>query len=472
VKVHTINRMCAIILAALVGLPTFAQTPDRATNALIDAVFRETEHNKSEILQKLRPTLSDREKAVLDQLRFTIDRNSWNIAEVYADVGVVNVSMGFVIHVNMINGAMAFEIYESTRTNRTSNLTRPIDFANYYVDALAANRRAEMLGRQAVPVKSYFQWLGMTAAEISALKARLDGDPRYLQTLAMVNNGNLAMALAHELGHHALGHIPVRSPLNPKDEAAADAFAFKHVVKAGYPPILALGTFMMFDRFERRDGPEPIATDHPPALCRWFRALSSGWAAIKDDRDLLAEFERRGRSGEVERMNDLIEDGERQFAEKCPIASYELCDVVARHMSGPPSAFVEERGEPKGQGSWRAKSAMPNAACYVRLRDSSVRTQHEFSCIVNSRNHEPVVQKYHDAAVGELTACIGQMRNAARWTRTPVEDNDDDEVTTGQEWALAEGPANYRIKIETTRKKATPEFFNYLLIEYTLRNGQ
>jgi hypothetical protein len=457
-----------IFLAARAG----AQTPDSGTNAIIDGMYREADHNRSEILQKLRSVLDDREKAVLDRVRFTINRNAWNLFEVYADTNVVNVSMGFIIHVNMINGALAYEMYDSTVQNTTRNLGRPIDFANYYVDTLVANSRAPLLGRPTVPLKSYFQWLGMSASEISVLTARLNADDRYQRLFALVNEGNLAMVLAHELGHHVLGHVPVTRPLGPPEEAAADAFAFKHVAKMGYPPMLALGTFMLFDRFERRGGPEPLTTDHPPALCRWFRAMTAGWTAIKNDPELLAELGRRGRAGDVDAMNDLLKKGERQFAEQCPSASHGLCDLISRHLSDPPRTFIAERGALLDPGKWDAKYEMPNASCYVRQRQAGRQVKHGFSCVINSRNSQAVVDKYYDDTVNEIAACVGRMASAGRWSRDSDEDDDDGERTFRQEWSFTDGSTRFAVDMEKIVNVTKQEFHNYLVIEYAAPTGQ
>jgi hypothetical protein len=180
----------------------------------------------------------------------------------------------------------------------------------------------------------------------------------------------------------------------------------------------------------------------------------------------LAEYQRRGRSGEIAQMNALLAKGEASTAQLCPVAAPDLCGLITRYLRMPPGAFVADRGELMRSGYWHATTTMPSASCYLRQQDRTTKTAYRFSCVINSKNGDAVVQKYYTDSVKDIDACVGRMGTASRWNRTPVNlySQDDDETTTGQDWSLTDGSASYDIEVD---KITSPtESYNSLAIEF------
>lgn len=96
-------------------------------------------------------------------------------------------------------------------------------------------------------------------------------NPRAADHREVLINGGLRFILAHELGHHILGHarMPPSSSQESRDrERAADSFALKVVGKAGHSPleaVMALGLLAALDDFSARS---PTEATHPAGKAR------------------------------------------------------------------------------------------------------------------------------------------------------------------------------------------------------------
>ena len=85
----------------------------------------------------------------------------------------------------------------------------------------------------------------------------------------------IAFILAHELGHHLLGHVKKRSGDTYEREKAADEFAMQLFVKANMPWEASIGTFFVMAFLNDKVPFAPNAKKHPHPFCRWVELYVS-----------------------------------------------------------------------------------------------------------------------------------------------------------------------------------------------------
>ncbi len=101
-----------------------------------------------------------------------------------------------------------------------------------------------------------------------------------------LDDGEIAMMLAHEMGHLLAGHRHDDAAIDPESSAEqdarqaeiarsqeleADALGMDLVLRAGWPIEDVLG---FFDKLAARESPATFSPSHPPARLRFERALS------------------------------------------------------------------------------------------------------------------------------------------------------------------------------------------------------
>lgn len=91
-----------------------------------------------------------------------------------------------------------------------------------------------------------------------------------------VKYATITFIVAHEIGHHLLGHTKDKeSGETYERERAADAFAVQLLRKAGIPPDLTIGTFYVLAFLSYKAPFTPNATKHPHPFCRWAELFAS-----------------------------------------------------------------------------------------------------------------------------------------------------------------------------------------------------
>jgi hypothetical protein len=127
--------------------------------------------------------------------------------------------------------------------------------------------------------------------------SRIDNEPvRHKQEIAMVLNA-LAFVLAHEVGHHVLGHydkpIPDDMDARRKMEGDADAWALQRCVQAHFSPLGGALAVM----FEYYTTPQPIRheeeVNHPADVRRLHAIFEAMIGALPEFR---ADIEKKGAS--------------------------------------------------------------------------------------------------------------------------------------------------------------------------------
>jgi hypothetical protein len=301
----------------------------------------------------------------------------------------------------------------------------------------------------------------------------LNSDIVYQQAQSLVLISSLAFVLGHEFGHNVLNQFDtennyqLRRPPNPEDEAAADAYGFQIVVRAGMSPFFALGIFMLLDAFERDPGGPPFAGDHPPALCRWGRAMVAGWNGVKDDPAFWVQVRARGREEEAKKVEPAVRAIEDQLSVNCPtgVNAGNICLLVEKFLMESADAFTADRGEALKPNKWRSRSRFPNANCYQGERDQTF----TFSCIINSDGKLPDVQAFYEGVKPQLGACLARHGGPGSWGVKSVLTNDGDETVNGVGYSRASATGTYEIELDTTTERDDHTSYNYLRVDYNPR---
>lgn len=100
---------------------------------------------------------------------------------------------------------------------------------------------------------------------------------------------SLAFFVAHEIGHHLLGHlqIDVHTAADAKrvrdQEYAADSFALDLIHRAGFNPVTVLPFFEFLSLFEGFATHPSGSASHDPAMCRFVRFMNEGTGTMLSD---------------------------------------------------------------------------------------------------------------------------------------------------------------------------------------------
>lgn len=112
-------------------------------------------------------------------------------------------------------------------------------------------------------------------------------------------SGSLAFILAHELGHHVLGHTsrnPSSYPESRERESAADKFAFKTMAAAGSNPVLAMPIFLLWGQLEGFSI-EGEGT-HPAGIKRMRAMVAAAQEVIDSDPEMKEAMQRNDSKGQ------------------------------------------------------------------------------------------------------------------------------------------------------------------------------
>jgi len=109
---------------------------------------------------------------------------------------------------------------------------------------------------------------------------------------AGVINAAIFFIFAHELGHQVLRHVdrpPASNEASRRNEAAADAWAFRQGYVSNVNPLAALSTFFFLASFSGRSIEEEVLSTHPLGI----RRLKSMLADIQTFANSDPDFQRR-----------------------------------------------------------------------------------------------------------------------------------------------------------------------------------
>jgi hypothetical protein len=146
-------------------------------------------------------------------------------------------------------------------------------------------------------------------------------DPKFLGVLSGVVYSSYSFILAHELSHHLLHHLDntatsrsqlneLGDHLNSNEEAAADEYGTKLLVRAGSIVDGALGTLGLLAYVQGPNGLGTIQNGYPHPLCRWIDVVSTEIAILKSESSIANHLTKLTPDGKD------FEPGEEQMLEK------------------------------------------------------------------------------------------------------------------------------------------------------------
>ena len=161
-------------------------------------------------------------------------------------------------------------------------------YLKYLNDIIDRNERS--VGQDPLTPQPFAEFAGIPAETATEIMSRSD---------ALTYDGSLRMAavafvLAHEIGHHVLGHVdapPADSAAESRDrETQADRYATSLTMRAGIPAFGALPALGLFAAAEGEVA-DPDAT-HPLAVCRILRAMMYTVDRLAEDEKSVPLFEK------------------------------------------------------------------------------------------------------------------------------------------------------------------------------------
>ena len=213
---------------------TLAQQPPSPAERqkLIDESIGDAQQIISNIRPVLFANLNPQERRIYDRINFRItgDNAAWSVWGFINEGGsrVIEIDIGYIQKIEMMTDALFLEQIKER------DIILP--YVRYVVDQLQ---------HRATFIKSPYQFIGMSIAEMDAFDA--DQETQKLRMSAVVNS--IAFVLAHEVGHHVSGHYD-NPPKDPESQRAAerqaDNWAIQQMVKAHMSPLGGLVP-LMFD---------------------------------------------------------------------------------------------------------------------------------------------------------------------------------------------------------------------------------
>jgi len=167
------------------------------------------------------------------------------------DSDTVDMSMGFITMVHFI--VMADECLNGSQV---------IAYVKYYADATRKQKLSP-----GNPILDPIDWAGWSQAERDCFEQ----DEQKMEELTKLENGTVAFVLAHELGHHVLGHSasPTTDPQERlKREVAADKFACDTMVASDVGPLVGAFALLYYAAVDGDSTAHQENRDHPMSVFR------------------------------------------------------------------------------------------------------------------------------------------------------------------------------------------------------------
>jgi hypothetical protein len=312
-----------MVLLCIVWTSPAASQSSAENEAIAQQAEAATERALKLLQQQFRDVMPAAERAVLNDIVFKLDRSSWNILDAYArrrsGGRLVVLSRGYVAASDYLDFAVTYEGYKQEFLGQQADGASLMRYSDAVVDTLEKNTKRRMRAEDGVPAPDYLEWIGIRGENKRALFQRLDSDQRFRVMREEVKKAAFAVVLGHEIGHHVLNHLDF-GKTTPQQEADADAYGVALAMKAGYLPIGAMGTFILFSAMEGWSAQPNGERSHPPAVCRLARLVQASVTFVRRDRDFIEYLRARG---QLERYEAL----EATFSSILPAARRECGEI-------------------------------------------------------------------------------------------------------------------------------------------------
>ena len=275
--------VCTLIAGLLFGQMSvcLAQTAD-SDNAAALATRDDAMRMIKALLAAFSEVMPPDERAILQEIdvRMPMDYDITRVVAYRDDTGrVIEISFGFFgTAIQFCDDEVLADYYAPQDPDIYNKLEAYLTNLNDGID-----RNEQSFGQDPVPLPRFAPFAGIPAETAAGFEARED----FQVAAGNLRMAAIAFALAHEIGHHVLGHADSPPPESAAEsrarEAAADSYAVELTMRVGVPAFGALPALALFAAAEG-ETLDPGAT-HPLATCRIV-------AAILDSVDRLAADER------------------------------------------------------------------------------------------------------------------------------------------------------------------------------------
>jgi hypothetical protein len=221
------------------------------------------------------------------------------------------IGAGFLAVIDWVSTAMAIDY--KFHNNRCASA-----YIHSLSNAIVQNSRAEGgMGKYAM-IDSPFAFAQSSPTLCPGItEARFRADQHADDLREAWISGSLEYVLAHELGHHVLGHTTTRPkdyPESRQREANADAFAFRVMAKARSNPLLAMPVMLLWCDLEGFSI-EGEGT-HPAGVRRMRVMIAAAEQAVNADPEVAAAMQRDGTRGQwetlIQKMDSALAEAENQ----------------------------------------------------------------------------------------------------------------------------------------------------------------
>jgi hypothetical protein len=252
-----------------------------------------------EIRKEIRKGLSAEDRTTESEIQYDVI-STWNAnAQAVRLHGVerTGIGAGLLAVIDWVSTALAIE----------SRLNRPQCAAEYVTalkdtilnnsDAAAGSGNFRIVGSPFL----FAQSQPKICSGVSMAAFRADQKADDLRELWI--SGSLDFIVAHELGHHVLGHTssnPSSYPESRARESAADKFAFKTMASAGSNPVLSMPIFILWAELEGFSI-EGEGT-HPAGIKRMRAMIAAAQELIDSDPEMKEAMRRNDSKGSWQKL--------------------------------------------------------------------------------------------------------------------------------------------------------------------------
>jgi hypothetical protein len=404
--------------------PASAQHANPAEREKILDEFQEISQRNIEKLRKLLFSDLDASDAeIYSQIEFRTPRTdypdlAW--ATVRNGKPIVEIDVGFLRSLPMNVDALVME----------QSLSRPglfVRYARYVARSLKANRARMAKGERPAWIMSPYEFVGMSDREMD----EFDDNPKLLSYRHGAFANAMAFVLAHEVGHHVLGHAGRRAVDGSKArqwEREADAWAIKVLARHGVMPIGGMVPLLMDLATTTEQAQIDQDRSHPTDEQR-VRAMVAG--SIEALPLLHSLIQQSGKTeaevrSEIERLGRLGADMRNDSAASAPDSvttdehSPRFCRQLEKIIDASGHRFRAITGEPDPRGNgeaWTSTVKLDEAQeCVVWLyRDRDL--DPDCTCTFGRSHDTNELENGHDNLVGQVRSCLPSWRVRERDSR-------------------------------------------------------
>lgn len=263
------------------------------------------------LLEEYQPHLTSRQQRIVDTIDIDVSLNLEALPFAMYHLGERKILIGVNIIglVEPIHDAIILTHHLGTSLDRVSDYVKHI--ARVGQKAYFDNRQ----GRAPDPHVPFEHFAHLPEAGVIQIRQT----QIYNNMMVGMKIDTISYVLAHEIGHHVLGHIDGTStvPTVREREKQADTFAYVLSAKAGFPLVSSAPSLAVIAEMERLAGIGYGDNTHPPPECRMFWMLESSLAALEADAGFQSYLDQH--PGERQAMESVL----RQFEAFTPEAKAE-----------------------------------------------------------------------------------------------------------------------------------------------------